>query len=509
MEKNELLTALGIKPKNTTVCDDDGIGGVDFSPVAKTGSPFAICKDKWTERKGEEVCNDIGLIKGRDAKESLTASADFFSACFEYEPELRGDCLNTELAEYMEAVLSNPEFAALRVDTRFDECKTIQAARRLREGYEKFAEEKEKQKGKGKGPDTGEGDPTADKIAGEILGEASDDCETIDDLQKILGGESMGGSGEKSGTKLDTKTLMRAFTKVRSDSGLRKKFELAGRLRAVAAAKQKAKTKAGIDEVVGIENGVDVSKLLATELGRLGDETLELDFLRRYVDRQTLQRQHAGTERTARGPVVCVVDESGSMCGDKEIHAKALAITLAWVAQHQKRWYCMVSFTGASCGRYLICEPGKEPIWYYCDATEYNDKHNTCKPGLLREKLRGPKATLAFMESFMNGGSCLDLPVDVLPHVWPQIKAPKGKTDIIMITDCHLHVPPELGLVWNEFRRAEKARTSIYVVGERSRRDKQADLRREVSEYVDEVVFCGTDVADTQSKVADEILGSV
>lgn len=44
-----------------------------------------------------------------------------------------------------------------------------------------------------------------------------------------------------------------------------------------------------------------------------GDDTLQLDWLRRALDGGIRHRQYAGQERQGRGPLVLVRDESGSM----------------------------------------------------------------------------------------------------------------------------------------------------------------------------------------------------
>lgn len=477
----------------------------DSAPVVeRLDAEYAVCRDLWTERKGEEYLSEVVTSESVSLRQK-TAS-DIFAACFEYEPVLLSGCTRESWRKYIDAVLSSPGFSALRVETRLDECKTSQAIRRIAAGYEKYLEEHPES---GKGDGDGDLDGDAVSAAGEALAQADADCKTLSDIEQALGSESLGGRGPVPGQRLDQKVLLKAFRKVRDNASLKRKFELAGRLREVASAKQRAKKRAGIDEIVGCELGNDVAKLLATELGRLGDEDLELDFLRRYVDRLVMQRHHLGSEKTAQGPVVCIVDESGSMCGPKEHHAKALALTLAWVAQHQKRWYCLSSFSGVTCGKYLVCAPGKEPVWYECDSVSYDNDLGCMVPGDFKELATGPEATLSFLDHFYSGGSNLDLPLDILPQVWPKIGAPSGKTDIVMITDCHLSCPTKIGNRWNEFRIREKARVQVYVVGGYAEKKDRSKLKTVISEFCDECIVCPADLADPNSTAANMILETV
>ena len=70
-------------------------------------------------------------------------------------------------------------------------------------------------------------------------------------------------------------------------------------------------------------------------------------------------RLYRGYEPVAKGPVIVVIDESGSMEGQKVHTAKALALALAWVARHQKRWIALVAYSGDSGERLLPLPPGR------------------------------------------------------------------------------------------------------------------------------------------------------
>jgi len=58
-----------------------------------------------------------------------------------------------------------------------------------------------------------------------------------------------------------------------------------------------------------------------------------------FAEHQALCREHHAVEPAGKGPVIAVVDESGSMQGAKAETAKALALALAWVARRQRRWW--------------------------------------------------------------------------------------------------------------------------------------------------------------------------
>ena len=100
-------------------------------------------------------------------------------------------------------------------------------------------------------------------------------------------------------------------------------------------------------------------RLLPHELAKLAIPELELDTLRRLVERQTLCREHHATEPVGKGPIIVTVDESGSMQGEKVHTAKALALALAWIARQQGRWSALVAYSGDSGERLLALPPGR------------------------------------------------------------------------------------------------------------------------------------------------------
>ncbi len=129
--------------------------------------------------------------------------------------------------------------------------------------------------------------------------------------------------------------------------------DLAGRFRRVAQSKQRMKAAHGLDDVVGVEPGGDISRLLPSELARIAVPELELDALRRFAERQALCLARSSTEPAGKGPVIVAVDKSGSMHGDKAHTAKALALALAWVARRQRRWCALVAYSGETGERLL------------------------------------------------------------------------------------------------------------------------------------------------------------
>jgi len=129
---------------------------------------------------------------------------------------------------------------------------------------------------------------------------------------------------------------------------MRRICELAGRLERVAATKARSKVKPGVGEVHGIDLGADLARLLPSELVALRRPRLRLHTLSRVLQRKALVYGMTGRESLSPGPVLVLLDESGSMrSGGKDIWSKAVCLALLSTATRQKRDWHLASFNGA------------------------------------------------------------------------------------------------------------------------------------------------------------------
>jgi uncharacterized protein with von Willebrand factor type A (vWA) domain len=245
------------------------------------------------------------------------------------------------------------------------------------------------------------------------------------------------------------------FRRVRSDPTLKRICDLAGRFRRVAQSRQRRKVRHGLDDVVGVELGGDVGRLLPAELMKLVVPELELDALRRIAERDALCREHHAVEPVGKGPVIVCLDESGSMGGDRIHTAKALALALAWIARRQKRWCALVAYSGASGERLLPLPPGR---W---------------------DEAR----LLDWLSAFLGMGSDLDVPVHELPRMYRELNAPPGVTDVVFVTDARCSLPAPVRDTFLAWKTQAKARLVTLVL------DHDAG---DLSQISDEVHFVST-----------------
>lgn len=120
-------------------------------------------------------------------------------------------------------------------------------------------------------------------------------------------------------------------------SGVERIARLAGRMYAALRGARSSRVAGMPEEVHSIELGNCIPRLLPSELAQLADPELELPVLLRITERRAAQYAVRGTGQQAKGPLVLVLDESGSMHGERNEWSKAAAVALMRVAFDEKR----------------------------------------------------------------------------------------------------------------------------------------------------------------------------
>lgn len=270
----------------------------------------------------------------------------------------------------------------------------------------------------------------ARQSAREVLKEISEE------LEQIEGCLSAAGVGTGAEMQVgDAQKRIAIGRKLMKSAQFTKLAQMVGRMQMAARAIRQSTIDPGHAEVTDIECGCSIPQLLPAELVALGDETFELAFLRRLSERQVLQYKLRSPEELNRGPMVICVDSSGSMGGDKDVWAKAVALALTGVCREQKRDCCVL---------------------FYDDRVK-------------REiSLPGGKVSLEEFELlatfFSGGGTNFSMPLERARKIIETgaEKMPKmDRADIVFITDGQAHLDD----FWVKRFCADKARLSFHIWG--------------------------------------------
>lgn len=422
MVNDDLLKKLGLDnfnpetqsntpPRNSR---QSGLDTINTETTADDG-PQALVTDEWEAEQAE-------LLTSQGAKGSVEALTDFFAAAYRPFPELT-PCVDKTREAFVTGLLQQPAFMELKQSTTHDEAASRLAAADLADQFAALQNQKRP--------------PTKRDVRlaiGMGVTRAQEDIDELKDVQLTLG---LGAGDEPgSGNHVDADRLVSAFKRVRGNFMLRRICELAGRYRRAASSQQALKTTHGLDELVGVELSGDVHRLVPSELALL-DSDLEMDLLRRLVERQCLSREYRGVDDESKGPIVVVVDESGSMNGEPIAHAKAFALAMAWIARKQNRWCCLASFADATQGRYIVLPPNNWPTDKVTDWLSY----------------------------MYSGGTSPVYPLETIPSQWESMGCPRGKTDMILLTDGEMRLHPTTATRFNEWKKRENVKMHLLAIG--------------------------------------------
>jgi uncharacterized protein with von Willebrand factor type A (vWA) domain len=209
---------------------------------------------------------------------------------------------------------------------------------------------------------------------------------------------------------------------------LRRLGALVGRMRQQALALRRRTFERSSEEVHAVETGRELEHLLPPELLALRHPLLRRDFARRLVEGNLLTYRLRGADERGRGPMVVCLDGSSSMAGEKELWAKAVALTLLELARRQRRLF-----------RFMCFASGDTPLF----TLDLNPRDH--------HQVRVDR-TLDVAEYFPGGGTDFEMPLDAAADCLASARYRRG--DVVLITDGECRVAPE----WLERFRATKAK---------------------------------------------------
>lgn len=216
---------------------------------------------------------------------------------------------------------------------------------------------------------------------------------------------------------------------------MREIADLMGRMRREAANQQLQKVTDAPLEIYSVEVGNDLNRLLLSEYAFLGHPASAVEFYRRYAQAALLQFAQRGHEDVGKGPLIVLVDNSGTMAGPPENWAKAVAEALRRICMEQDRDYLAIYF-GSNKQRMRFEFPkGRGPFEQVMEFLSVSAAWGTEFDGILTEGLA--KAQNAF-----DGEA-------------------KGKADIVFITDGQA----KLDQAWIDQFVAERNRIGTRIFG--------------------------------------------
>lgn len=262
------------------------------------------------------------------------------------------------------------------------------------------------------------------------LDKAKDEARTMEGIDQTWGTEPGAVQRLSADKRLDL------AKKIKDRPKLKRLSQLVGPMKRVMFGEIRKKAEHARDEVFNVEKGDDVGRLVPQELVYLHHPKLKKLFYRNLADQALLQYELKGQERLGLGGIVCAIDNSGSMAGDREIWAKAVGLSLLHLAKQQKR-----SFKGIHFG----------------SAREIQEFDFVKPEDFSIERI------FEFAELFFNGGTDFQVPLTAaVKHLRGEFtRTGKVKGDVVFITDGYCGVSE----AWFEGFKKEQAELGFQVFG--------------------------------------------
>lgn len=207
---------------------------------------------------------------------------------------------------------------------------------------------------------------------------------------------------------------------------LKKLARMVGRMKFHALALRRKVFERASEEVLEVERGDSLHRLLPHEMLSLHHPVLRKDFFRRFLDQELVQYSLRGIEEKGKGPMIVCLDGSSSMAGEKEIWSKAVTLTLLEIARKQRRLFRSICFSSAETPLQVLDMNPRD---------RYEVETRT---------------VMDLAEYFPGGGTDFQRPLDAALDCLRQARFKKG--DIIFITDGECQVDPG----WAEQFRQDK-----------------------------------------------------
>lgn len=260
------------------------------------------------------------------------------------------------------------------------------------------------------------------------------------------------------------------FQQISDNPKVRAVTNILGRLKFVALEAYKERTENMTEELLGVKMSNDLPRVLPSEYSYLAVPELNLEFYRKYVEKELLTYAMSGKEKQGKGPIIFCIDESSSMKGERDIASKSLALACMTLAQKEKRDFAVIHFADAMSLRVQIFPNGKATAAQIMDLVNH----------------------------FFAGGTNFELPLrKAMDIIRSQPKF--APADILFLTDGEDNLRPEFQKELEKYKKQLGFHLFVMLVG-----DQDIESLSEVADRT----WVGLDLKDPRKtgKVLDEVI---
>ncbi|MFF5996516.1 VWA domain-containing protein [Lysinibacillus sp. KU-BSD001] len=266
---------------------------------------------------------------------------------------------------------------------------------------------------------------------GQMLSQAAERSnETTQQMNQLMGEGTGSGKGDYSQLPIRDQFLLAQVCE--ANPKMKEIALLAGRFKQIAKDKQKSFHKEAIARK-GVTVGNELERLLPSEYMQYLLPQANVDFMKRFSEAQTLIYDKKGKSKLGKGPIICCIDESGSM-RKLDTQSKAFLIALMSIARKQHRDFAVIPFS-STVGQIEILPKGK------CSVTQLKD----------------------LCSRFMGGGTVFEEPLQAALQLIE--KARFKQADMIFVTDGESNISEGLLQAFRTVKKKKGFDCTAVVIG--------------------------------------------
>jgi uncharacterized protein with von Willebrand factor type A (vWA) domain len=267
-----------------------------------------------------------------------------------------------------------------------------------------------------------QGTDIARAVMAEAIEEANDETGKLKAMLQAL----QPGFGEAPPLhEQDSTHRLELASRLQNNKRFKRCLDLVGVLRRHAESNRSKRDRRGVTHLYGLEHGDNLARVLPKELASLKHKSLRTLTLARFAERQLQQYRLEGVENQGRGPMVLLVDESGSMrSGDRHDYAVAIAIASLTMCAKDNRACTIITFNSSIRSVYRLDAEGSV----------------SCLNGPEVKSVADLAVRIA--TSTPRGGTDFERPLQYALNLDSSIK--DDRADLILVTDGHANVPENI-----------------------------------------------------------------
>lgn len=270
-----------------------------------------------------------------------------------------------------------------------------------------------------------------------------EDLETsaLELMQRIDTINEFGLGSDGSFSRMSYEEKLKTLDELKNNSKVKEVSLLAGKLKAIYKKGRRSWTREGMDSIRGTTKGSDLSSTLTYDLSYMANSSYKKLFYKKVLDSDLSNYSYGSKKTKGQGPIVVLIDTSGSMGGDRDTYAKATFMALLEVCRKQKREMVVILF----------------------DSGRYADELHTVS--FNKSELNSPKKLIDVITFFGGGGTLFEPPLSRARKEISKSKVFK-KSDIIFITDGHSRLSDSFVRDFNSWKKESKTKVYSILIGE-------------------------------------------